>query len=182
MDSRIKPLIGVAVIVLLVIVGISVAATRGKSAMDTRDKKFMSDAATDSKMEVFLGEMAVGRTSNEDVKNFASRMIEDHSKLAQELTELAKGKRVSVPKDMNKEQREMIEKLSPLKGTDFDRAYITQMVQDHKQELDAYIGEANNGKNPQVRSFAGRNVTELEQHLKMAEDAYNKLNGSASKS
>ena len=62
----------------------------------------MQTVAKGGMAEVALGELAVTRAKNEDVKKFGRRMVEDHGKANQELAQLAKNKGVEVPKDLDR--------------------------------------------------------------------------------
>ena len=61
------------------------------------DQRFIQEAAEGGKAEVALGNLALQRAASDDVKQFAQRMADDHSKANQELTELASQKNISLP-------------------------------------------------------------------------------------
>src|SRR3954467_13414196 len=50
------------------------------SALASDDRKFVMEAVHGGMMEVELGRMAVDKASSPDVKQFAQRMVDDHSK------------------------------------------------------------------------------------------------------
>jgi putative membrane protein len=75
------------------------SATQNPSstALNTDDRKFMMDAAHGGMLEVHLGHMAVEKATNAEVKQFAQRMIDDHSRANSELMALASQKGVTLP-------------------------------------------------------------------------------------
>jgi|GEM_PF-645553 len=72
-------------------------ATRAVAGPSKDDQRFMQDVAEGGKAEVALGNLALQRAASDDVKQFAQRMVDDHSKANQELTELASQKNISLP-------------------------------------------------------------------------------------
>jgi putative membrane protein len=67
------------------------------TTLDSTDRKFVMEAAQGGMEEVSLGHMAVDKATNPDVKQFAQRMIDDHSKANSELMALASQKGVNLP-------------------------------------------------------------------------------------
>jgi putative membrane protein len=73
------------------------APTQTTTTLDKDDSSFLKDAAHDGAMEVQVGRLAVDKTTNPDVKQFAQRLIDDHSKANSELMALASQKGVVLP-------------------------------------------------------------------------------------
>lgn len=67
------------------------------SALSSDDRKFIMDAAHGGMLEVQLGRTAVDKATNPDVKQFAQRMVDDHSKANAELAQLASQKGITLP-------------------------------------------------------------------------------------
>jgi putative membrane protein len=148
-------------------------------ALPESDRKFITEAAKGGIFEVEMGKVAADKASNEEVKRFAQRMVEDHSKANDELMQLANQKGVTVPKELDKEHREKVDRLSKVSGAQFDKAYMDEMVKDHKKDLSLFQKEAKDGKDPDVKSFASKTVPVLEEHFKMAQDLSKKTGGGA---
>src|SRR6185295_10843016 len=67
------------------------------SALSSDDRKFITEVAHGGMMEVQLSRTAVDKATNPDVKQFAQRMIDDHSKANAELSQLASQKGITLP-------------------------------------------------------------------------------------
>lgn len=65
--------------------------------MPTTAREFVTHAGQDGMAEVALGKIAVERAQDADVKQFAQKMVDDHSKANQELTSLARSKGIAAP-------------------------------------------------------------------------------------
>ncbi len=139
------------------------------SMVHATDQKFMMDAAKGGMMEVQLGQTAQQKASSEEVKNFGKKIEQDHSQANKELMELAKSKNVSLPTDVGNEKA-MMDKLSGMSGTAFDKAYVKAMVRDHKKDVKEFERQSTSGMDSDVKAFAAKTLPTLKEHLRMAED------------
>src|SRR5262249_14262941 len=98
--------------------------TNSRASTTTGDTDFLTKAAQGGMSEVELGRLAATKAQNPDVKKFGQKMVDDHSKANSELKTLAATKNFSPPTEVNSEQKALMDKLSKLSGTDFDRAYV----------------------------------------------------------
>jgi predicted outer membrane protein len=85
--------------------------------------------------EVELGKIAAQRGSNADVKAFAQMMIKDHTQANQQLAKVAAQLKVQPPKEVDQKHRDLADRLSKLQGAEFDREYMSAMVQGHEEVL-----------------------------------------------
>jgi len=134
------------------------------------DEKFMMAAARDGLFHVEAGKLAVQRASSENVKKFGQHAVDHHTQINDELAQLASKKGVTLPKKMNKKEREALDKVAKLSGPDFDKAYLDMEIKDHSKDLSSFQKEAKDGKDPDVKAWAAKTVAAIEEHLKMARD------------
>jgi putative membrane protein len=109
-----------------------------------QDKMFLRKAAEGGIAEVKLGELAVQKASSDEVKVFAQKMVEDHTKMNNDMAQLADSMGVMLPKTMDKDDQVEYDKLKGLSGNDFDMEYLTFMVKDHHKDLHEFRVEAAN--------------------------------------
>jgi len=152
------------------------AATKSAHA----DEAFVKKAAEGGMAEVELGKLATQKASNDAVKQFGQRMVDDHSKAGDELKKLAQDKSITLPTSINAKDKAEMDRLSKLSGEAFDRAYMRAMVMDHRTDVNEFRTESKSGKDADVKAWAGKTLPTLEQHLKQAEDA-NKAVGTSGK-
>ena len=81
-------------------------------------------------------------------------MVDDHSKAGDDLKSLASQKNVTLPTDMDAKSKATYDRLSKLNGAAFDKAYMRDMVSDHRKDVAEFKKEANSGKDPDVKSWA----------------------------
>lgn len=153
------------------------AITAGSSTMDKEDRAFMKEAASGGMLEVKLGQVAADKGSAQAVKNFGQRMVADHSKVNGQLTQLMQAKGLTPPAAMLEKHQKIVDEVSAKSGNDFDKAYIHQMVKDHKEDIALFKKEEKDGKDVDLQALARTTLPVLREHLRMAEDAHKTLIG-----
>lgn len=138
------------------------------------DKEFMENASRGGKTESQLGNVAIMKSQNEEIKAFGQKMINDHSKANSELSDLAKQRGVELP-TMSLEQTQRMSDLAQLSGTTFDKAYIKEMIADHEQAIADFQKQANTGTDAEVKKFAADNLPTLKMHLEMIKALQSKI-------
>ena len=136
-----------------------------------RDAEFVTKAADGGMMEVQLGQLAQSKATTPEAKEFAAMMVADHSKANEELKNLAAQKGISVPAALSNDKQEMYDDMSKKTGADFDKAYISHMVKDHKEDIELFRKEAENGNDVELKNWASGKLPILEHHLQMAQRA-----------
>jgi len=138
-----------------------------KTTVDEKTSKFMNEAAMGGNAEVMFGKLAEQNAANQRVKNFGEMMVKDHSAANDDLKSVAKNKNVTLPTDIGKHQHHYDE-LSKKTGADFDKSYMKMMVDDHKDDIDAFEKAANTSTDPDVKNFAAQKLPILRKHLDSA--------------
>lgn len=106
--------------------------------------------------EIDMGKMAQKLGGTRGVKDYGQMLVTDHGKNDKELLSFAKKNGVTIPKETPaneaeakemKDAQDQMAKLHTLKGADFDREFLSMMVQGHEKELakiDTNIGLVSN--------------------------------------
>jgi putative membrane protein len=131
------------------------------------DKMFVRKALQGGMAEVQLGQLTLQKSNNDQVKQFAQRMIDDHTKLGEQMKPVAQQLGVSEPNGISKKDRATMAKLQTLSGPAYDEAYIKDMIKDHKQDLSDFQTEASSGQDPTVKDAANQGSKVIAQHLQM---------------
>lgn len=134
------------------------------------DKRFIKDAAMGGLAEVEMGKLAVQKASNDSVKQFGQKLIDDHTKANAKLQAVASKANVQVPESLDSKHQSKVDKLSKLSGSAFDKAFVKEAVKDHEEDVRAFQQEAENGSMPRVKDFANSTLPTLQEHLEMAKN------------
>jgi putative membrane protein len=133
------------------------------------DKIFVKKAMQGSLAEVQLGELTLQKSNNDQVKQFARTMIDDHTKLNEQMRPVAQQLGVEIPTEISKKDKSLMSKMQALSGAAYDQAYIKEMVKDHKQDLSEFHMEVSNGRDIGVKNAALEGSKIISEHLQMAQ-------------
>jgi putative membrane protein len=146
--------------------------TAGSSKADAKSSNsqaFVKEAAIGGMAEVELGRLASEKASSDQVKKFGQRMVTDHGKANEELKSLAQSKGIAVPSEPDAKHKQTRDRLSKLSGVAFDRAYMDEMLQDHKKDVSAFQKQSASGSDPEIKAWAAKTLPVLQEHLQLVE-------------
>jgi putative membrane protein len=139
------------------------------SRLNDVDRQFVAAAASGGLAEVNAARLAEQQAAKTPVKNFARQMITDHGKANEQLALLASQEGAPAPTEPDAKHKAAATKLKTLSGTAFDRAYVRDEIQDHKDTIALFQKEANSGQDPKLKDFAAKTLPTLKHHLQMAQ-------------
>jgi putative membrane protein len=135
----------------------------------SRDREFLEQAAQNGHAEISASRLALEKTRNEQVRAFAQRMVDDHTRSSEELKALAASKNLQVPTEpsMLQKGKEML--ISGLSDDNFDRRYVNQMgVEAHEDNIELFDRAAREAQDAEVKAFATKSLPQLRSHLEAA--------------
>jgi len=171
MYKRISFSTAVAACALLVTaVSLRTRAAEHEKDVSAADKVFVEKAANGGMAEVALGKLAQTKATNEAVKKFGERMVEDHSKANEQLMKVAEEKGIKLSPAIHGEHKEAYDRLAAFDGEKFDREFMTHMVKDHVEDIADFKKEAEHGDDTRIKNFASETLPTLREHLHMANE------------
>ena len=142
-------------------------APTNSTKVSSIDRDFVIRAAQGGFAEVGLSRLALERSTDNQVRQFARQMIKDHTDANRRLAQLAKAKGFSLPTDMDAEHKAIMAQLEKLTASSFDEAYMRVMEIDHQRTIDLFQSEARRGQNSDLKAFASNTLPTLREHLQM---------------
>lgn len=139
------------------------------------DKEFMMGAARSGMMEAQLGNIATQKASHADVKKFAQRIATDHSQASQMLRQLAASLNITLPQELDPDQRNAVSRMENTSSKDFDREFMKTMVTDHTKDVSEYERAASQATNTEIKQYASQMLPALRDHLQMARNIAGKM-------
>jgi putative membrane protein len=138
---------------------------------------YVKAAAEGGQAEVTLAKTAQEKASNSQVKTLAESIQKDHEQSNAELTTLAGKKNLTLPTTPSKPHQETADRLGRLSGSAFDKAYVDEMVKDHRADI-AECQKHEKDPDPDVAAWASKTLPVLQNHLTMALNAQKAVGGS----
>ncbi len=149
--------------------GMNSTSGMGSSQASSMDKTFLMKATQGSNFEIQTAQLALQKSNNDQVKQFAQMMIDDHNKLNDQMKPVAAEAGVQPPTGISAKDQKIYDKLQGMSGTAFDKAYMQVMVADHKEDLKEFKLEASNGQLASEKSAASQGSQVVDMHLQKAE-------------
>ena len=138
------------------------------------DKDFLMKASTDGDAEVRFAQLAEKQAGSDAVKTFAREMSKEHDAANKQLADAAKGMKLAIVAGLEKSKRDEYERLSKLKGAEFDREYMRLAVDMHEKAVKVFEDESKRTDgNDNLRKFAADTLPKLRDHLKKAREVAN---------
>ena len=133
------------------------------------DAEFLTKVVPSIAASVKVIEYEVKNTSDEKVKDFAQRVLKQHKESVKTASDHAKRLKIAVVPDPDKDSKEMIDKLSKLKGPDLDVAFLEWLSHIH-HDTAVFDNEVKNGSDPELKTYAKNSITAGNEHLKEARE------------
>jgi putative membrane protein len=141
-------------------------AALAQQKVPTESVALARKVATANVFVIQSSELAQDRAQSSEVKSFAKQMIEDHTKLGQELKSAAQAANISPPPEQpDAKQKAALSKLRSAHGPAFERAYLAAQLAGHKQAVSLLRKYAKSGRTAQLKEVAQKTLPIEERHL-----------------
>ncbi len=140
------------------------------------DPQIAGIVQTANQLDINAAKLALRKSSNAQVKEFANQMISDHTNLMKSVNDLAKKLGVTADqnnatsKQLKQQAAEEMTKLKGLKGKAFDKEYASHEAAFHQAVIDAAKTTLiPNAKNAELKSAVEGAAPALQGHLEHAQ-------------
>jgi len=144
----------------------------GSAGVQSEDQEFVLKAAEGGMLEVELGNLAVKSGTSPKVKEYGKMMVKDHSKVNQELTQLAGKKQITIPTALSAAGKRQLDSLASQQGEEFDLLYTNMMIASHEQTIGLFQTESNKGQDKELKTWAESKIPALKKHLDHAKTLF----------
>lgn len=139
------------------------------NALTQDEENFLENAIQGSYAEIEGSRLALEKSDNADVRQFAQMMIDDHQKMVEEASALASQKGITPPDGPSVMQTTEITALKALTGGAFDAMYVNRIgVAAHESTVEMFEEARQNVQDPDIRAMIDKTLPSLQEHLKMA--------------
>lgn len=148
---------------------------KSKSMLSSADQSFITTAAEANLAEIETAKVVENKSTDSAVKNFANRMVTDHTQASQTLATLAEMTGTKLPAEASASERRHKDELQKLSGAKLNETYLNDELQGHKQVISKFEQEIEHGRDESVKNYAEQTLPTLEDHIRIAEDLAGKM-------
>lgn len=137
----------------------------GKAAVS--DALFAAAAAGGGLAEVTLAQLGAQKATDPELKRFSQQMIQEHTRMNDELMRMAAQKRIGLPRTVDSRAQFCAQSLAGLSGEEFDKCYAKAQLLTHMEAVSTFEAESERGMDPDMKALAGKALPHIKGHLKM---------------
>jgi len=131
---------------------------------------FVMQAAQANRAEIEEGKYVMDHTSNQTVKDFAEKMVSDHTTALDQLKQIASSDGYTMPNGVDSKDQAALDSLKQKQGARMNMAYSSDQEKDHREVISKFEAAAQNRQiAPAVRDYARISLPLLKEHLRMAQ-------------
>ena len=138
------------------------------------DRTFVQKAAQSNQLEVEMAKMGQDKAQNEQVKDFARQLEEDHSDALDELQNVARRANLELDKQEDAARASMNDKMGNVTGRQFDSQWISEMIDKHRQGIADFERQQATATG-ELKSFIDKTLPVMRTHLQRAEELQKQL-------
>jgi putative membrane protein len=139
------------------------------------DEQFVRSAAEASMSQVDIGKIAEQRSQSPEVKKFAQMMVEEHSKLTEQLKQMGMSESINLPTSVSRDDANAHRSLNTMNGTNFDRAYLERVSSELHRQLGEFERGASLGTKPALKEYAQRTQPTLQSELQQTKQLLSRV-------
>ena len=152
-----------------------------RDVVSPAEQDFTMKVAQASLGEIEVARLAMERSQNKDVKDFADMLVNDHTNGLEKLKDLMKDYNLPQATTLPADTKQEIDRLAALSDGDFDREFANMMVSDHQKAIELFRDEFGTAQNHDIRDYVEGMLPKLEKHLKKAQELQSSLFNSAAR-
>lgn len=136
---------------------------------DASAQNILSEIHTVNQHEISLAKLARSKAETPQVKDFANRMIKDHTAADQKVMKLAKQENITLGQTpMTAQQQGSVDKLMASNGEEFDRLYMEANRVGHDKAITMLKQAEQKTTDPKVKNLVAQLLPTVEHHDHLA--------------
>lgn len=145
-------------------------APKNQSGLSAATKQFVEKVAVSDMFEIQSNKLALDKSNDDAIQQFAKKMVDDHSKTSDELKSIVQDMQgVQLPTQMDDLHKQKLQKLQSADERQFYQVYRTQQIEAHQAAVKLFDTYAKNGDASELKSWAKKTLPTLQQHLQHAQ-------------
>ena len=130
---------------------------------------FASTAAQDGMVEVALATLALRKSGDSPLTQFAEKVVQDYAQSNDELDAIVKCEGLVLPTELDRKRNALVKKLEAKSGRTFEKAYLKHIAERHVEAVTLFQS-ASLSADPDVAAFARKGLSMLQEHKLLADN------------
>ena len=126
--------------------------------------QFVVDAANGNLAEIQLEQLAIQKSPDNEIKDLAKMLVDDHTAALNDLKVIASRKSISIPADITDATRDQLRKRTDEKPTKFDKAWTEQLMEKHQKTISDYESALGTVTDPDIQNWINSVLPKIRTH------------------
>jgi len=135
------------------------------------DRLFVLHNSCGNQFEIALGQLALQKSQDENVKKLAQHIVQDHTQANQKLMPIAQKLQVDPPQGLPSHKQQELQILGGMDSKAFDQAYVSMMDENHAKDVTCFRNKTATAQSPDVKQYASETLPKLQQHWEMTKQS-----------
>jgi len=131
------------------------------------DRLFVLNTAIGNQFEMSLAQMAQQKSQDQQVKQLAERILQDHQQAGQQLQQVAQKLQVEVPQGLPSVKQQELQIIGGMESKMFDQKFVSCMDEHHAKDVTCFRNTAQTAQSPDVKQFASQTLPKLQEHWQL---------------
>jgi putative membrane protein len=137
---------------------------------------FILKAIKSNQEEIMMSQIALQKSSNQEIKALAQKLMNDHLQLLQQLQGLnGNVQDAQNNADSNNMNKPQMQAYNNLNGMSFDRKWISDMIIGHQKAINDFRNESVRTNNAQLKTLITNALPTMQEHLRQLEALRSKI-------
>jgi putative membrane protein len=150
-------------------VGPPLATGIPQTPLTSVDAQFVQGQLDGNMAEIKLAQLALNKSQDQNIRNFAQKMIVDHTAANATLMPIASSYGLRPADTLSPVDQGMYDRLAALNGVAFDTIFIDGMITGHKATIAQLDSQITHGQNQQINVWVQNTRPVVAQHEMVAE-------------
>jgi len=141
------------------------------------EQEFIKAASSGNNFEIQLSQFVQQRSQDQQVKELAQKLMQDHQQAEQQLRQVAQQSGATLENSLMPAQQAKLQEFQKKQGAELDRAYIFCNVGDHHKDIMEYRWAAQNAQSSQLKQYCEQTLPHLQEHLRQVDQVASSVLG-----
>lgn len=142
-----------------------------RNQVSALDREFVTHAFQSNNAEIATSQLALQRSEDNMIRQYAQRMIDEHTSANEVLTRYASERNIELPDEpVDPLNRAIAQQLAQLSGRQFDQAYMDVQRDAHLRAFALFQTQSGYGQDQGLRSYAAQLLPNIGEHYEMAQE------------
>lgn len=134
---------------------------------DEKDADFVVNTVAANYAEIKLAQLALNKSDDAKVKELATKLEADHTKILNELKQYANKRGIAVPMEETDDATKDINKLSEKDAKDFDEEWCEVLEDKHQKTINKFESRIDKTEDVELKNWMSATLPDLKSHLEL---------------